>query len=149
MQPRNPEGYFSTSHLPWCFQSRILPLFFLKSRVPSFKYGKFHRSRKPIGGLVSGTTRPGIRLRAPNYEAFLKISTNLRSHDHFKVMIYLKNLWKQVAIKWRGYWSKFSLFKCCSSSTLPRQQRRNYLRYLCHSFVVNMGLESPVLIMCH
>ena len=26
------------------------------------------------------------------YEALLKIAINLRSHDHFKVMIYLKNL---------------------------------------------------------
>ena len=38
---RYPESYFSTSHLPWCFQSRILPRFFLKSRIPCFKYGKF------------------------------------------------------------------------------------------------------------
>ena len=38
-------------------------------------------SRKPIGGLVSGTTRPGIRLTAPNYEAFLKISINLRTRS--------------------------------------------------------------------
>ena len=116
---------------------------FLKIPRPEFQIPGNSGSRKPIGGIVSGTTRPGIRLRAPNYEAFLKISTNLRSHDHFKVMIYLKNLWKQVAIKWRGYWSKFSLCKCCSSSTLPRQKWRYYLRHLCHSFVVNTGLESP------
>ena len=41
-------------------------------------------SRKPFAGLVSGTTRPGIRLstlRAPNYEAFLKISINLRTRS--------------------------------------------------------------------
>ena len=38
---RNPESYFSTSHLLWWFQSRILPHFFLKSRIPCFKYGKF------------------------------------------------------------------------------------------------------------
>ena len=38
-------------------------------------------SQKPIGGLVSGITRPGIRLRAPNYEVFLKISINLRTRS--------------------------------------------------------------------
>ena len=38
-------------------------------------------SRKPFGGLVSGNTRSGIRLRAPNYEAFLKISINLRTRS--------------------------------------------------------------------
>ena len=148
MQSRNPEGYFSPSHLPWCFQSRILPLFFLKSRVPSFKKVN-STDPENLWGPCIRHYEAWNSLRAPNYKAFLKISINLRSHDHFKVMIYLKNLWKQVAIKWRGYWSKFSLFKCCSSSTLPRQQRRHYLRYLCHSFVVNMGLESPVSITCH
>ena len=38
-------------------------------------------SRKPIGGLVSGNTRPGIRLRAANYEAFLKILINVRTRS--------------------------------------------------------------------
>ena len=142
LHSRNPEGYFSTSHLPWCFQSRILPRFFLTSLVPSFKYREIPDPENLLGALYQAVR--GLEfVRAPNYEAFLKISINLRSHDHFKVMIYLKNLWKQVAIKWRGYWSKFSLCKCRSSSTLPRKQRRHYLRYLCHSFVVNMRLESP------
>ena len=143
MQSRNPAGYFSTSHLSWCFLITNLTPIFLNIPRPEFQIPGNSGSRKPTGGIVSGSTRPGICLRAPNYEAFLKISINLRSHDHFKVMIYLKRLWKQVAIKWRGYWSKFSLCKCRSSSTLPRQQRRHYLRYLCHSFVVNIRLESP------
>ena len=38
-------------------------------------------SRKPFAGLVSGTTRPGIRLRVPNYEAFLNISIDLRTRS--------------------------------------------------------------------
>ena len=38
-------------------------------------------SRKPIGDLVSGTIRPGIRLRAANYEAFLKILINVRTRS--------------------------------------------------------------------
>ena len=149
MQYRNPESYFSTFHLPWCFQSRILPRFFLKSRVPSFKYGKFRILKTYWGHCIRHYEAWNSFKSSKLYEALLKIAINLRSHDHFKVMIYLKNLWKQVAIKWRGYWSKFSLCKLCSSSTLPRQQRRHYLLHLCHSFVVNMGLESPVSIMCH
>ena len=122
---------------------------FLQIPRPEFQIWEIPSIPKTYWGPCIRHYEAWNSLIAPNYEAFLKISTNLRSHDHFKVMIYPKNLWKQVAIKWRGYWSKFSLFKCCSSSTLPRQQRRNYLRYLCHSFVVNMRLESPVLIMCH
>ena len=116
MQYRNPEGYFSTSHLPWCFQSRILPRFFLKSRVPSFKYGKFRILKTYWGHCIRHYEAWNSFKSSKLYEALLKIAINLRSHDHFKV-IYLKNFWKQVAIKWRGYWSKFSLYKCCSSST--------------------------------
>ena len=102
MQYRNPEGYFSTSHLPWCFQSRILPRFFLKSRVPSFKYGKFRILKTYWGHCIRYYEALNYFKSSKLYEALLKIAINLRSHDHFKVMIYLKNLWKQVAIKWRG-----------------------------------------------
>ena len=149
MQYRNPEGYFSTSHLPWCFQSRILPRFFLKSRVPSFKYGKFRILKTYWGHCIRHYEAWNSFKSSKLYEALLKIAINLRSHDHFKVMIYLKNLWKQVAIKWRGYWSKFSPMQMLFKFDTAETTKASLLRYLCHSFVVNMGLESPVLIMCH
>ena len=54
---------------------------FLKIPHPEFQIWEIFGSRKPIGGLISGTTRPGIRLRAPNYEAFMNISIHLHAQS--------------------------------------------------------------------
>ena len=53
---------------------------FLKVPHPVSQIWEIPDPENPLG-LVSGTTRPGIRLRAPNYEAFLKISINLRARS--------------------------------------------------------------------
>ena len=146
-QSRNPEGHFSTSLLPWCFQSRILPRFFLKSRIPCFKYGKFWIPKTYWGPCIRHYVAWNS-FKSSKLRSFPENVDKFASTIIFQLIIYRKNLWKQVAIKWRGYWSEFSLCKFCSSSTLPRQQRRHYLRYLRHSFVVNMRLEAPAS-MCH
>ena len=50
---------------------------FLKIPYPEFQIWEIADPES----LVSGTTRPEIRLRAPNYESFLKIAINLRTRS--------------------------------------------------------------------
>ena len=72
---RNPEGIFPHPTSRDAFNPESCSDFSYSPASRVSNMGNFG-SRKPIGGLLSGTTRPGIRLRAPNYEAFLKISIN-------------------------------------------------------------------------
>ena len=95
----------------------------LNSRIESFKYGKFRVSKTYLGPCIRHY-ETWNSLRAPNYEAFLKILINLRTRSFSSDNLPQKLVKAGAAIKWRGYWSECSLCKCCSSSTLPRQQRR-------------------------
>ena len=92
---RNPESYFSTSQLPWCFQSRILPRFFLKSRVPCFKYGKF-RIPKTYWG-------PCIRhYEAENLFKSSKLRSFPENFDKFASTIIVK--WWSTATTCESIW---------------------------------------------
>ena len=99
----------------------------LNSPIESFKYGKFQVPKTYLGPCIRHY-ETWNSLRAPNYEAFMKILINLRTRSFSSDNLPQKLVKAGAAIKWRGYWSEFSLCKCCSSSTLPRQQRRHYFR---------------------
>ena len=65
----------------------LTPIFLTIPR-PEFQIWEISDLENLLGALYQALRGLEFKL----YEAFLKISINLRSHDHFKVMIYFKNL---------------------------------------------------------
>ena len=54
MQSRNPEGYFGIPPPAHIFNPESRPNFALKSRIPSFKQGKFRIPKNPLKTPSSG-----------------------------------------------------------------------------------------------